>query len=76
MSDGGGDIIIKGGSCEIHFDDGVFKKDENDPKKRRHKHDGRKITRVRVADESGTSRLDSSDDNGLKWTITVSTATT
>ena len=35
MSDGGGEIIIKGGSCEIYFDHDVFRPDENDPKKRR-----------------------------------------
>jgi hypothetical protein len=34
MSDGSGEIIIKGGSCQIYFDHDVFQLDENDSKKR------------------------------------------
>lgn len=36
MSDGSGEIIIKGGSCEIYFDHDTFHRDENDPRKRKH----------------------------------------
>ena len=35
-SNGSGDIIIKGGSCEIYFDHDVFGLDEVNPKKRKH----------------------------------------
>lgn len=73
MSETGTDIIIKGGSVQLNFDGTLYQKDVNDPKK--HKHDGRKITRVQVEDESGKSLFDSStNDKGLKWTITVSTS--
>lgn len=72
MGDGGGDIIIKGSSVHLNFDSSLYQKDSNDPNN--HKHDNRKITRVRVEDESGKSLFDSgTDDGGLKWTITVST---
>lgn len=73
MSEGGGsEIIIKGSSVELNFDDTIFQKLSIDPK--RHKHAGRKITRVQVEDEDGKPLFDSdTNDNGLKWTITVST---
>jgi hypothetical protein len=35
-SNGGDDIIIKGGSCEIYFDHDGFQRDESDQRKRRH----------------------------------------
>ena len=70
MSDGGGDIIIKGGSCKIHFDDGVFKKDENDPKRRRHKHDTLQIKRIVI---KGNKSFDSEDiADGFKGEIRIS----
>jgi hypothetical protein len=34
MSDGSGEIIIKGSSCQIYFDHDVFQRDETDVKKR------------------------------------------
>ena len=75
MGDGGGDIIIKGGSVHLNFDGSLYQKDSNDPNNR--KHDHRKITRVRVEDESGKSLFDSDDsvpnNSGLKWTVRVST---
>ena len=71
MSDGGGEIIIKGGSCEIYFNDAEFPQDPSDPK--RHKDDDRRMTRVQVKDESGTSLFDSGSDDGVQWTVTVST---
>jgi hypothetical protein len=73
MSEGGsGEIIVKGGSVEVSFDTTVYQKMSGDPS--RHKHDDRKITRVRVENEDGKSLFDSgNDDSGLKWTITIST---
>jgi hypothetical protein len=72
MGDGGTDIIIKGSSVHVNFDSSLYQKDPNDPKS--HKHDDRKITRVRVEDENGESLYDSeTNEDGLKWTITVST---
>jgi len=71
MGDGGTDIIIKGASVHVNFDGSLYTKDPKDPN--HHKHDQRKITRVRVQDEKGEDLLDRSDDKGLKWTITVST---
>jgi hypothetical protein len=72
MGDGGGDIIIKGSSVHVSFDSGLYQKDPDDPGS--HKHQTRKITRVRVEDENGKSQYDSGhNDNGLKWKITVST---
>jgi hypothetical protein len=68
----GEDIIIRGGSVELTFDDGLYIKDSIDPTK--HKHPDRKIMRVQVADENGGSVFDSDiNKDGLQWTITVST---
>jgi hypothetical protein len=47
----GGVIIIKGGSCELHFDDSVFKHDPTGQGKRKHKHDTLKIKRISIAGE-------------------------
>lgn len=72
MADGGGEIIIKGGSVNVQFDDSVYKKDPSDPKK--HENANRKITRIVVVDENGGERFNSGDSpSGLKWTIAVST---
>jgi hypothetical protein len=72
MSDGGGEIIIKGGSVNVVFDESVYKKDPNDPKK--HENANRKITKIVIVDENGGERFNSGDNQGgLKWTITVST---
>ena len=49
MADTGGDIIIKGGSCEIHFEDGLYTKDGDDPKRRIHKHVSYKIRRIEIS---------------------------
>ena len=72
MSDGSGEIIIKGGSCEIYFNHEEFPQDNGDLK--RHKHIDRKITRVQVNDENGNSLFDKGSDDGVQWTITVSTS--
>lgn len=72
MSDGGGEIIIKGGSVNVVFDESVYKKDPNDPKK--HENANRKITKIVIVDENGGERFNSGDNQGgLKWTVTVST---
>ena len=64
----GGDIIIKGGSAEIHFDHDVFKRDTADPKKRRH--DNLKIKRIVI---SGDHSFDTGDvPNGFKGEIKIS----
>ena len=44
----GGVIIIKGGSCEIHFDEGVFKHDPTNQKRRKHKQETMKIRRIAI----------------------------
>jgi hypothetical protein len=64
----GGDIIIKGGSCEIHFDDRVFRKDQADPKARRHKHDVLKIKRIVI---TGDSKFDEAFPDGFKGVIKI-----
>ena len=47
MSDGSGEIIIKGGSCEISFDHDVFGAVEGDPKT--HKHHTLNIKRIIIS---------------------------
>lgn len=72
MSDGSGEIIIKGGSVDLQFNESVYKKNPNDPKK--HENADRKITGIVIVDENGAEQFNSGDKpNGLKWTITVST---
>ena len=68
----GEDIIIKGGSIELEFDDAVYPNNPSEPKK--HKNPNRKISRIVVVDENGGEKFDSGESqNGMKWTITVST---
>jgi len=62
----GGDIIIKGGSVDIQYDDSLYPKagawGHINPNKR--------MTRITVADESGETVFDSGDNRvGLKWEI-------
>jgi hypothetical protein len=65
----GGDIIIKGGSCEIHFDDSVFQKDPANPRKRRHRDDNWTIKRIVI---TGNQEFDSKDiPGGFKGEITI-----
>lgn len=69
MSDSSGEIIIRGGSCEIHFDDGLFQKDPGDPKKRKHKHDTLKIKRIVI---TGDHEFDSKDmPDGFRGEIRI-----
>jgi len=67
----GGDIIIKGGSVDLDFDDNVYKKD--DPAKpKKHLNKNGKITQIVVVDENGVEKCNSGvSPSGLKWTITV-----
>ncbi|HUS11489.1 MAG TPA: hypothetical protein VMZ30_13565 [Pyrinomonadaceae bacterium] len=68
----GDDIIIKGGSVELQFDDAIYPNSSSDPKK--HRNPNRKISRIVVVDENGGQKYDSGESqSGMKWTITVST---
>ena len=72
MAEEGGVIIVKGGSVQLYFDSSLYQRDSNDPTA--HKHEGRKITRIKVEDENGQSLFDSEiNKDGLRWTVTVST---
>jgi hypothetical protein len=72
MSDGAGEIIIKGGSVELFFNDTTYPKVNGDPKK--HENRDRRITSIVVVDENGNEKLNSGDNpGGLKWTVTVKT---
>lgn len=53
----GGDIIIKGGSCDLIFDDSMYPKDSGDPKKHKNKNN-QKVTRVQI---TGDITFDSGD---------------
>ena len=69
MGEGSGEIIIKGGSVELNFDDGIYQKVPTDPGTYRNQN--RQITRVLVEDQEGKVQFDSSD--GVeRWRITVS----
>lgn len=72
MAEGSGEIVVKGGSVQVTFDGTLYQKDSGDPLV--HKHEDRKIVRVKVEDENGLSRFDTDvNEDGLKWTITIST---
>ncbi len=60
-SDSSGEIIIKGGSCEIEFADGIFDLDRSDRKRQKHKHKELKIHRIVI---TGNQSFDSGDING------------
>jgi hypothetical protein len=65
-------IVIRGGSVELVFDDGLYERDPKDPHRLRTAN--RKITKIVIVDDNGTQQYDSGENpNGLKWTITVST---
>jgi hypothetical protein len=64
----GGVIIIKGGSCEIHFNDVVFQHDPSEVEKRKHKHDALKIKRIEV---SGNPGFAEDFPNGFIGEITI-----
>lgn len=71
MADGGGgDIIIKGGSVDLQFDDTLYKKNNGgDPKG--HENPNGKITKIVVADENDVERYNSGNENVMKWKVTV-----
>ena len=67
----GGDIIIKGGSVDIDFDEARYPKDPGQPRK--HKANDETITRVTVEDANSNIQYDSNNTSGDKtyWTIHV-----
>lgn len=68
-SDSSGEIIIKGGSCEIQFADGVFDLDRSDRKRQKHRHHNLKIHRIVI---TGNQSFDSGDiDGGFKGEIRI-----
>jgi hypothetical protein len=68
----GEDIIIKGGSVEVKFDNTLYPRNPNDPKK--HENANRKISKIVIVDEDGNEKYNSGESqNGMKWTVTVST---
>ena len=68
-SNGSGDIIIKGGSVQVQFDDAGYTKNGS-----KHDSPNKKITKIVVVDENGVVKCNSGDTpGGLKWTVTVST---
>jgi hypothetical protein len=65
MSDGSGDIIIKGGSVDLIYNESVYPKDPRDPKS--HKAADKKITRIVI---TGEISFDSGDyPEGLQCQI-------
>jgi hypothetical protein len=63
----GADIIIKGSSVDIDYDEIVYPRDPSDHKK--HKNQNKKITRVLI---TGDINFDSGDHpNGLRCDITA-----
>jgi len=64
----GSDIIIKGGSVEVHFDDDVYEQDPQNP--RRYQNEDKKIVRVVI---TGDISFDSgAKSDGLQCEIVVS----
>ncbi len=69
MGDTGSDIIIKGGSVDLSYDEAIYLKDNGDPKS--HKNADKKITRVTIS--GGGLDYDSGEHNGgLSCTIEIS----
>jgi hypothetical protein len=68
MSNGGTDIIIKGSSIDITFDDSLY------PGAGHGSHKGlRKMRRIVVVDDQQQVQYDSQSADVKKWTVTVST---
>ena len=62
----GSDIIIKGGSVNVQFDDTIYRKEGD----WNHINLEKIITRITVADENGKTLFDSGENiGGLKWEI-------
>lgn len=61
----GGDIIIRGGSVDIQYDDSLYHKEGAWG----HVSD-KKMTRITVVDDNGKTVYDSGENkNGLKWEV-------
>jgi hypothetical protein len=65
----GGDIIIKGGSCEIKFNGLHFPKDEAETGLAKHSRGDLKITKIVI---TGDTELDKAFPNGFTGEIKVS----
>lgn len=62
----GGDIIIKGGSVDLQYDDSLYVKEGE----WNHINPNKKMTRVTVSDENGVILYDSGDNkDGLAWEV-------
>lgn len=62
----GGDIIIKGGSVDIRYDDSLYRKEGEWG----HVNENKRMTRITVADEDGKLLYDSGENTaGLKYEI-------
>jgi len=62
----GSDIIIKGGSVNVQFDDTIYRKEGD----WNHINLEKIITRITVADENGKTLFDSGENTGgLNWEI-------
>jgi len=71
-SDGGGDIIIKGGSVQVQFNSTGYTKDPKDPSK--HEDKNKKIKKIVVHDDKGDEQFSIADEQGgLKWKVTITT---
>ena len=69
MSNGtGNDIIIKGGSVDIIFNDSVFPAGNNGSHKGQ-----RKIQQIVVTDDQGVVQYDSNPADVRRWTVTITT---
>ncbi|MDQ5847230.1 MAG: hypothetical protein M3539_18235 [Acidobacteriota bacterium] len=69
----GGDIIIKGGSVDLDYDDAVYPKDSGNPRK--HKSEDRTLIRIVVKDGGGATKYDSNNDTDNPWDWEVTTYT-
>jgi hypothetical protein len=70
MADGAGEIIIRGGSCEIHYDNSHFEpnQDRTNPTRRAYRPDV-KIKRIVI---TGNRKFDSEDiDDGFVGDIKI-----
>lgn len=70
MADGG-DIIIKGGSCDLIFDDSIYPGDPKEPRKHPNKK-GQKVIRVQITGDITFDSGEGAHPNGLTCVITTS----
>jgi hypothetical protein len=72
MADGG-DIIIRGGSVDLEYDEAVYPMEPGHPRK--HKANGKKIRQITVTDINNDTILYDSGDHpdGLKYKVSVFT---